>query len=140
MRTTPDRFEQDLKKILMTYTNDVVEGIETEIKDTAEFSAEQLRNIRQPDASEGGSAHPMNRRQWTKYSKSWTVTERKGTNFYRAVVHNRKHYRLTHLLELGHMTRNGTKTRAFRHIEPIELYAVDRIETNIPKIIKKGGQ
>jgi len=140
IRTTPDNFGKDLEQIFTAYTESVVEGIESEVKDTADTSMEMLRNIRQPEASEGGSAKPMKRRQWKRYSSSWYVEERKGTNFYHATVHNRKHYRLTHLLEYGHMTRNGEKTRAFRHIEPIDIYAVTRLEKNIPEIIQKGGK
>lgn len=140
IHSTPNSFGKDLENMFKAYTDDVVEGICAEVKDTADTSMELLRNIRQPEASEGGSAKPMKRRQWKRYSSSWYVDEKKGVNFYHATVHNRKHYRLTHLLEYGHMTRNGERTRAFRHIEPIDLYATSRIEKNIPAIIKKGGK
>ena len=93
-----------------------------------------------PEASEGGSAIPMKRRTWNRYSSSWAVKTRSGVNFYHTTIHNRKHYRLTHLLEYGHKTRNGLNTRAFRHIEPIDIYCAERLEKNIPKIIQKGGK
>ena len=140
IRSTPDSFGKDMEDLFKTYTDDVVDAIVEETRDTSEAGAELLRNIRQPEASEAGTARPMTRRQWKKYSKSWDVKVREGTNFYHAAIHNKKHYRLTHLLEYGHMTRNGTRTRAFRHIEPIELYCVGRLERNIPEIIKKGGK
>lgn len=138
--STIETFAKDFVDIMKSYTDDVVEGITTEAKDTAETGAEMLRNVRMPDASKSGSARPMKRRQWNRYSNSWAVKEREGTNFYHASIHNKRHYRLTHLLEYGHATRNGTTTRAFRHIEPIDIYCVERIEKNIPKIIKKGGK
>lgn len=140
IRTTPENFGKDLENIFKAYTDEVVDAIVEETKDTAEYAAEYLRMLRMPPASEGGSAKPMKRRQWNRYSKSWAVKEYDGDTFYKAIVHNRKHYRLTHLLEYGHATRNGQMTRAFRHIEPMDIYAEDRLKRNIPKIIEKGGK
>lgn len=137
---TPDTFAREMKEIFQSYTEDVVDAISDETKQAADAGCELLQNVRQPEASEGGSARPMKRRQWKKYSKSWYVRERSGTNFYHATIMNRRHYRLTHLLEYGHVTRNGTTTRAFRHIEPVDLYCVNRLEKNIPLIIQKGGK
>ena len=140
IHTTPQNFGKDMELLFKTYSENVVAGIVNETRQTANDGMDLLRNVRQPDASEGGTAHPMKRRQWRRYSSSWYVKEYEGVNFYKATVHNRKHYRLTHLLEYGHATRNGLRTRAFRHIEPIEIYCEHRMLKNIPEIIKKGGK
>ena len=135
-------FEQDFSKILQQYTDEVQDAIMEEVENTANDGAELLQQVRQPDTSKSGSAKPMKRREWKKYASSWGVkmTGGEGSNFIRCVIHNKKHYRLTHLLEYGHATRNGTRTREFRHIEPIEIYCTNRLERNIPKIIEKGGK
>lgn len=140
IRCTPDNFGKEMVNIFKMFAEDINEGIIEETRSTANDGADLLKMIRQPEASEGGSAKPMKRRQWKRYSNSWFVEEREGTNYYHATIRNRRHYRLTHLLEYGHVTRNGTRTRAFRHIEPVDLYCVNRLETNIPKIIQNGGK
>lgn len=54
------------------------------------------------------------------------------------VVFNGPHYRLTHLLENGHVIRNGTqrsfgKTDAFPHISPVNDWA----SNELPQLVKR---
>lgn len=69
------------------------------------------------------------------YSKGWTkvVQLNKVTGIYHATIHNRKYYRLTHLLEKGHAKTNGGRTRAFPHIGPTQ----DKIDRLIVEEIEK---
>ena len=54
-------------------------------------------------------------------AKGWTIsTKEKGIHFYSKVIWNKKHYRLTHLLEFGHATVDGDHTIAQPHIRPVE--------------------
>ncbi|WP_439424783.1 HK97 gp10 family phage protein [Oenococcus alcoholitolerans] len=64
-----------------------------------------------------------------KYTKDWTFTRQR--NGY--VVHNRKNYQLTHLLEFGHATKNGGRTKAFPHIEPVEDWTKKAFEDEVKK-------
>lgn len=94
-----------------------------------------------PSASESGNALISSRREWKKYSKGWEVSNNSGKNFANCIIHQgNKNYRLTHLLEYGHETRNGTRTRAFKHIEPVAEYVVKQFSKEVEEIIKKGGK
>lgn len=57
------------------------------------------------------------------YAKGWTVSVQKGAY----VVHNATDYRLTHLLENGHVIENQygvyDRTKAQKHIKPAEVWA-----------------
>lgn len=63
-----------------------------------------------------------------KYRKSFAIKPYKHYVYPSSTVHNKK-YRLTHLLEFGHMTRDGTKrTKAFPHWKSAEEKAVEEFE------------
>ena len=70
------------------------------------------------------------------YSKGWTkvVQLNRVTGIYHATIHNRKYYRLTHLLEKGHAKTNGGRTRAFPHIGPTQ----DKIGRLIVEEVEKA--
>lgn len=71
-----------------------------------------------------------------KYAKSWAV-KKVGENSTRmqVVVHSKKQYQLTHLLEFGHAKRNGGRTRAFPHIAPAEQRGIQNLEEKITEML-----
>ena len=96
-----------------------VEGVmKTSIKETAMETAIKLRNT--------------SPRKYGDYAQDWKAGKQRGGDY---VVHNAKHYQLTHLLENGHVVRNkkGTYGRApaIKHIEPAEDWASDELPRRI---------
>ena len=110
---------KDLESILMDYIDEVGEISDGVLKDVTDETAKDLRNT--------------SPRRRGKYASSWTVkvtNGAEGTKVY--TVHNQRHYRLTHLLENGHVTKNGTDrtfpdTPAHPHIKAAEQRAITKL-------------
>lgn len=133
VKVSPDQLGQAILKELEIYTEEVSEAVSNAVLDIGKESAKELRTINQVSGSN----------VWQNYPKGWTVqnTKRKGRTI--AEVHNKEHYRLTHLLENGHVIKNGTgrtygNTRKFEHIKPVEEKAVKELEKKIMEAIEKA--
>lgn len=104
---TPDQLAHEVDKILKEYNNDVRQVVNEAVTENAKSGAKELR-----------ATSP---RRYGNYAKSWTTqTTKNELNEKTAVIKNRDHYQLTHLLEKGHATRNGGFSEAQRHIKPVE--------------------
>lgn len=66
------------------------------------------------------------------YAKSWTQTKTAGNgSTYGKIVHNKQHYRLTHLLEYGHELPQGGRAKAIPHIAAAEKQGIDAFERRL---------
>lgn len=118
----------DIKDILNDYADDIQESISSEAQIIAKQAVADLR-VSSPKRPKSG-----------KYAKGWTVNTKKGRDTIQCIVWNSKHWRLTHLLENGHINRDGkTRTSAIKHIAPVEKKCVEEYTNNVEKIIKNGG-
>lgn len=86
--------------------------------------------------------HITFKRRTGKYVKAFRVT-----TFHDGLWDRRKtwsvrfpHYRLTHLLEHGHLSRDGTtRVKAFPHIVYGEQYVEDNLERTVAEALEKVG-
>lgn len=118
---------KQLGKVLTDYGQEVKDAVAAEIEAIAKEGVDELRGT-SPQGATGNYA-----KDW-KVNKLGSLDRRRS----RAVIYNATEYRLTHLLEKGHATRNGGRTRAQPHIKPVE----DRIINGLPARIEqkiKGG-
>ncbi len=73
-----------------------------------------------------------------RYKASWAVTKQKeDSSSIELVVHSKKHYRLTHLLEHGHAKRGGGRVAAKVHIAPAEALGERELMQNIERALQK---
>ena len=113
-----------MERILDRYSQEVQTATNEAIDETAKESAQKLRNTSPERTGE--------------YAKSWGVKKEGGKNGIRtAIVRNKDHYRLTHLLENGHVVRNGKGTYgrapAIKHIAPVEEWAQGELPERIER-------
>lgn len=101
----------DLGSEIMRELQAYSEALVTEADNAAKRSAKRLKKKLENTSPEDTG----------EYAHDWAVKEIKsktnGPSTY--VVHNKENYRLTHLLEYGHATKDGTgRVKAQPHIEP----------------------
>ena len=114
-------FASDVKKILEQYQVDATEVMNKVIDEVAKEGSKRLRQ--------------SSPRRTGKYAKGWTQTVEKGRLTISAIIHGKSGtYQLAHLLENGHLTRNGKRTKAISHIAPVEEWVVDEA---VKRTIKK---
>lgn len=126
----PDKLDEAIRQQLETYSDEIRQNLNTNLKDVADKTAETLKK--------GGSY----KERTGKYTPDWAVTERKITSATQSKeysVHNRKHYQLTHLLEKGHVGRNGKRVRAFEHIAPAEQAAEELAVAAVEKAVREAN-
>lgn len=131
MNVTINNLDEAIKAELENWANTELQTAANEsFRETAEEAAKMLK--------QGG---PYKERT-KKYTKSWKSEQRisrksavSGLNGYS--VYNKDHFRLTHLLEYGHQSRNGGRVRAFSHIAPVNEQAGEMVAQKIKR--KLGG-
>lgn len=118
-------FAEVVKKYLAEYNTDVYEAMFHAID---KVSAETVRKLKAESAAQFQPSGKHDK----QYSKGWARKFENGRLKVGAIVYGKSGtYQLSHLLEFGHATRNGTgrkfaKTPAHVHIEPINQWAQDR--------------
>ena len=119
---------EDFGKALNNYLENYVEDIEDDVTETTDTMTREAREELKRISPVGETG---------RYHKGWTIKQaKKGKHKYSRVIWNRTDYQLTHLLEFGHVKRNGTGwVEAEPHIRPTEKkYKVKFTETLEKKI------
>lgn len=123
---------EEIQNQLKTFGTALNREINEGLKEVAEQTAATLRK--------GG---PYNERSG-KYTGDWDVKLRNRS--YSSVtmteeytVYNKKNYQLTHLLEKGHVSRNGSRVRPFEHIKPAEELAEQMVISEVNKAVRRAA-
>ena len=130
VKVKPEQLDEAIRGQLETYSEEIRQNVNENLREVAEETAGTLKK--------GGSY----KERTGKYTPDWSVTARKAvstTQGEQYSVHNRKHYQLTHLLEKGHVTRSGKRTRAFEHILPAEQAAEELAVEAVEKAVRSAN-
>ena len=117
----------ELEKAMKDILDDYSESVNDKVKRNVDnVSKELVANLKATSPKRSGN-----------YRKSWTRKKEVSTSSKSVfIVHNSKHYRLTHLLEKGHAKSGGGRTKAIPHIAPAEERAISELEKRIKEDIK----
>lgn len=107
-----------------------IEGLDTAVKNEIDLYRKTLNHdvgevfeeVAQDGVSEIKTASKNAGFNDRRYSKGWVKVVQRSeiTGQYHITLHNKKYYRLTHLLEKGHALVNGGRSTAYPHIAPTQ--------------------
>ena len=123
MNTTINNLDKAIDDILEDYSANITNAV----NEQTEKAAEQLRKDISADA-------PV---KTGKQKKSWKVAKQKVAGLdLLAIVHSTD-YRKVHLLENGHLTRDGvTRTKPIRYVSKNEEKIIEQYQVNVANAIK----
>lgn len=119
-----DYLAKEIEKALESYSEDISEIVEEVSNSVGKEAVDEIKET-----------SPKNQ---GNYAKGWTLKkDKKNKGKYHVKIHNKTDYQLTHLLEFGHATKNGKRTKAMPHIRPIEQKYTQKYEQELKR--KIGG-
>ena len=127
MSTSIGKLTEAITEELTIYNNNVIDGIKKEAKKSMDQLVKQTK-----------ATSPVGKRK--RYKKSIKSKKTKETD--RAVSYtwyvDGPDYRLSHLLENGHATRNGGRSKAYHFIRDASEPILKEYAKNVEEVIKNG--
>ena len=122
----PIDFGPVVSEILADYTQDVIKAQGIAFDELANKTLQATTEAAQKQSTVADTGH-----DWGVYIAAFTIKReydaKSGTK--RIICVEGPHYRLTHLLENGHATRNGGRTRKFPHFAEGQNYLDEKGES-----------
>lgn len=124
-KITAETFSDEISKILEEYEENVVDNVGEISLKIGKSGAQAIKN--ESNAKFNDVHLPKGR-----YGSGWKAEVTENTRLKTVVtIHNSKYPGLPHLLEYGHLTRNGKRTAARPHIKPIEDQITKQFEAEV---------
>ena len=113
-RTPVDKLSEEIGSILAEYGGEVEAEMEEAVKKVSKAGAKDLR-AKSKQTFKGSGA----------YAKGWASTVETGVHSAQGVIYNKDLPGLPHLLEHGHLNRDGSRTPGREHIAVIERQIIE---------------
>lgn len=113
---TPDQLASEIQKILDVYSDDLNDNIGEAMQKVGRKGVQMLQST-SPKAEKSPYSGT--------YAKGWKLSVENHRNLtHEAVIYN-IHAGLPHLLEHGHLLRNGKRSKEQEHIAPVEKTLIE---------------
>lgn len=114
---------EEIAQELQAYTVEVQMKIE---KAARKICREAISKLKETSPRGHGKEH---------YADGWKAKLEKSDMGFHITIYNAKKPGLTHLLENGHLNRDGTRAKAFPHIKAVQDEANEKLAQEIEKIL-----
>ena len=114
---------EEIAKELQAYTVEVQIKVEKAAK---RIGREAISKLKETSPRGHGKEH---------YADGWKARLEKSDMGFHITIYNAKKPGLTHLLENGHLNRDGSRTKAFPHIKAVQDEANEKLVREIEKIL-----
>ena len=138
-----DQLADEISRIFDEYQSEIMKGIDTSSASVANKAVKTLKKTSPVRTSQKERKYSGSGKSYKagSYAKGWTVEkEQEFAESPHYTVHNKTHYQLTHLLENGHVTRNGGRTRKYPHIKQVEEQVIDEYEQAVEEVIRNAAR
>ena len=142
-RISVDKLSTEIMKMLTEYKEDINEEVESLSKKYVNKACSELKSI-SPVSKEKVQlkkySNGIKEYQYPgSYASGWSTKQKeKSNNKYSRVAYNKSYYRLTHLLEFGHINRDGTtRSKKESHIRKTEDKYQEEFREELIKKIKR---
>lgn len=121
-----DEMSKEIVKMLTEYTEEVTDIAKSVVDEISQGTMDEVKN----------------HIEWKDkvYSKNFAIKKsfedkrnKRNTWYVKA-----PYYRLTHLLEFGHITRNGGRTRSFPHVRYGDEFVKNNFENRLKEAIENA--
>lgn len=124
-KTPIDKLSDEIGAILADYGEDIDKEMAEAVKKVSRAGAKALRSKSKQTFPRGGGA----------YAKGWTSTVETGGHSAQGIIYNKDLPGLPHLLEHGHLNRDGSRTPGRVHIATVEEQIVSEFTAEVEKSI-----
>lgn len=126
-RATPlDRLAATIQNELADYAVGVTESVKEATRKVTRAGVKAVR------------AEARSKFKGDRYWRGWTSTFETGKHSSQGVIYNADEYQVAHLLEHGHATRGGERTKVDGrpHIEPVEEMIEQQFEQEVERLLE----
>lgn len=120
-----DQLAAEIAKGLAEYSKEVVEKVNVSSDKVGKAAVKQLKQT--------------SPKRYGNYAKSWAIKKETEVGQPNSIIiHNKKHYSLTHLLEHGHAKKGGGRVEGRPHIRPAEEQVIKDFTAEVEEAIRRG--